>query len=160
MSPYGAASAKIILSNKRLLRLTKSLEVRASTIYGLGCFALIFFPARRKIALYSGELIRGRRTIEARLDEQEAIKIIRLRADLAIDGAVGGDQTAYINHSCVPNAFMRIVPGNKVAFFALRDIQPREEITINYRDSEHPEVCRCGMERCRSNPRRYSKKRG
>jgi SET domain-containing protein len=129
---------------------TSQLAVRPSAIYGLGCFARTYFPARKKIALYAGELVRGRRRIEARLSRQDAIKIIRLDSDLAIDGAVGGDATAYINHSCAPNAFMRIVPGHKVAFFALRDIQPGEELTIDYRDAEHPAVCRCGTAQCRS----------
>ena len=129
------------------------LAVRASTIYGLGCFALVPCPVRKKIALYAGELLRGHRRIEARLRRQVAIKVIRLAHDLAIDGAAGGDETACINHSCAPNAFMRVVPGDKVAFFALRDIQAGEEITIDYRDSEHPEICRCGTARCRSSIR-------
>ena len=129
---------------------TKRLEVRESNIYGMGCFALAHFPARKKIALYAGEIVRGSRRIEARLRGQDTIKVIRLSDDLAIDGNVGGDETAYINHSCAPNAFMRIVPGEKVAFFALRDISPGEEVTINYRDSHHPEVCCCGASQCKS----------
>jgi SET domain-containing protein len=128
--------------------------VRKSNIFGKGCFALAHFSARKKIASYAGEVVRGSRKIEARLRRQEAIMIIRLADDLAIDGAVGGDATAYINHSCEPNAFMRIVPGDKVAFFALRDIAPGEEITMNYRDPYHPEVCKCGAAKCRSNRRR------
>ncbi|HLL73834.1 MAG TPA: SET domain-containing protein-lysine N-methyltransferase [Pyrinomonadaceae bacterium] len=134
--------------------MSANLEVRESGIYGKGCYALARFPARRKIALYAGEIVRGPRRIERRLWEQDGdVKVIRLGDDLAIDGAVGGDATAYINHSCAPNAFMRIVPGEKVAFFALRDIEPGEEITINYRDPDHPPVCRCGAANCRSRPR-------
>jgi SET domain-containing protein len=129
------------------------LEVRESRIYGRGCFALTAFPARRKIALYAGEVVRGSCRIEARLRGQDAIKVIRLADDLAIDGAAGGDETAFINHSCDPNAFMRAVPGRKVAFFALRDISPGEEITIDYSDPDHPEVCHCGAKRCRSGRR-------
>jgi uncharacterized protein len=133
---------------------SSGLAVRESGIYGKGCFAQAHFHARKKIALYAGETVRGRRRIEARLRGQDAIKVIRLADDLAIDGAVGGDETAYINHSCAPNAFMRVVPGGRIAFFALRDIGPGEEITVNYRDPDHPEVCRCGASGCRSNPRR------
>ncbi|MCA1614527.1 MAG: SET domain-containing protein-lysine N-methyltransferase [Acidobacteria bacterium] len=129
------------------------LAVRESGIYGMGCFALAHLPARKKIAFYAGEIVRGSRRIEARLRAQEAIKVIRLRDDLAIDGAVGGNETASINHSCDPNAYMRVVPGDRVAFFALKDIRPGEEITINYRDPDHPQVCRCGADKCRSNTR-------
>lgn len=133
-----------------------SLEVRKSKIYGSGCFALKFLPARKKIKLYEGELIKGGRKIQARIRKQmeTAVKIITLDDDTAIDGAVGGNETAYINHSCDPNAYIRIVPGLKVAIFARRDIQPGEELTIDYRDPEHPEVCRCGASNCRSNSKR------
>ncbi len=130
--------------------MAEGLEVRRSGIRGRGCFATAGFAARRKIALYAGEVVRGRRRIEARLRRQEVITVIRLNEDTAVDGAAGGDETKFINHSCEPNAFMRKVSGEKVAFFALRDIRPGEEITVDYRDPDHPEVCRCGAEGCRS----------
>lgn len=133
-----------------------TLEVRPSPINNQGCFTLIPLTKRRKIARYAGELLRGQRLIAARINEQTQagdVKIIALGCGrVAIDAAVGGDQTAYINHSCEPNAYMREVPGEKVVFFALRDIAAGEEITIDYRDPEHPPVggCRCGAARCRS----------
>lgn len=132
------------------------LKVKKSNIYGKGCYALTHFPARKKIETYAGELIKGRRKIQARIRRQaeSAIKIITIDEETAIDGAVGGNETAYINHSCDPNAFIRIVPGLKVAIFARRDIQPGEELTIDYRDPDHPEVCRCGAPNCRSKRRR------
>lgn len=132
------------------------LEVRPSAINNEGCFTLVPIKKRRKIADYKGELVQGQRKIDARLRVQTkagAVKIIRFGyGDTAIDGAVGGDATACINHSCRPNAFMREVPGRQVMFFALRDIAAGEEITIDYRDPEHPPAdgCRCGAERCRS----------
>lgn len=137
--------------------MSAQLTVKKSNIYGKGCFALAHFPARKKIAGYAGEKVRGSRKIEARLRRQDAIKIIRLNDDTAIDGAVGGNETAFINHSCDPNAFMRVVPGEKVAIFARRDIQPGEELTIDYRDPYHPEVCKCGAANCRSKRRRRVK---
>ena len=132
------------------------LTVKKSNIYGKGCFALTHFPARKKIKLYEGELIKGSRKIQARIRQQaeSAIKIITIGSDVAIDGAVGGNETAFINHSCDPNAFIRVVSGEKVAIFARRDIQPGEELTIDYRDPYHPEVCHCGAANCRSNKRR------
>ena len=131
------------------------LEVRKSNVYGKGCFTLAPIRKRQKFASYAGELIRGPRKIEARVRQQEAagdIKIIRIGDALAIDGAVGGDATAYINHSCAPNAFMRTAGHDKVLFFALRDIEAGEEITIDYRDPYHPAAsqCRCGAPTCRS----------
>lgn len=130
--------------------MSEKLEIRKSAIYGKGCFARVPFGKRKKIAAYMGELIQGKRRVAARLRLQRAVKIIWLADDLAVDGAVGGDQTAYINHSCEPNAYMRAAPGNKIIFFALRDIKAGEEITMDYRDLEHPEICRCGARNCRS----------
>lgn len=132
------------------------LTVKTSGIYGKGCFALAHFPARKKIALYEGELLKGSRKIQSRIRKQmeTAVKVITIDDDTAIDGSVGGNATAYMNHSCDPNAFIRIVPGLKVAVFARRDIQPGEELTIDYRDPYHPEVCHCGAVNCRSNRRR------
>jgi len=80
------------------------------------------------------------------------MKIITLTEGLAIDATVGRDATAYINHSCQPNAFMCIVPGNQVMFFALRDIRAGEEITMNYRNPDIMAVdgCGCGAPPCRS----------
>jgi uncharacterized protein len=132
------------------------LTVKKSNIFGKGCFALTHFPARKKIKLYEGELIKGSRKIQARIQQQaeSAIKIITIGDDIAIDGAVGGNETAFINHSCDPNAFIQVVPGQKVAIFARRDIQPGEELTIDYRDPDHPEVCHCGAPNCRSNRQR------
>lgn len=129
------------------------LEVRKSRVYGRGCFTLEPVRKRQKIAAYAGELLRGGKKIDARIWKQTkegVVKVIRMGDEVAIDGAVGGDATAFINHSCDPNAFMQCVPGDKVVFFARRDIRAGEEITMDYRDPNHPEVCRCGASNCRS----------
>jgi len=131
------------------------LEIRKSNVYGKGCFTLVPIRKRQKFASYAGEIIRGERKIQSRVRKQEAagdIKIIQLGNGVAIDGAVGGDATAYINHSCAPNAFMRTAGQDKILFFALRDIEAGEEITMDYRDPDHPAAgqCRCGAPTCRS----------
>lgn len=131
--------------------MSAKLCVKESRIYGRGCFALAHFPARKKIAAFTGEPLRGRGRVEARL-RRPGSRVITIGEDFAIDGAVGGDATAFINHSCEPNAFLRAVSAEKVAFFALRDIEPGEEITIDYKDPDHPPVCRCGAANCRSAP--------
>jgi SET domain-containing protein len=131
------------------------LEIKKSAIYGQGCFTTVTVNKRKKIGEYAGELLEGRRHIWRLVNKQAErgiIKVIWIGEDLAIDAEVGGNETAYINHSCEPNAFMRAAPVNRVLFFALRDISAGEEITIDYRDDEHPSAgdCRCGSTRCRS----------
>jgi hypothetical protein len=53
----------------------------------------------------------------------------------------------FMNHSCAPNAMIR---GREV--FALRPIEPLQEITFNYNTTEYdladPFDCRCGSPRC------------
>lgn len=68
----------------------------------------------------------------------------------AIDASVGGDATAFINHSCDPNLFMRIVRGHAL-FFARRDIAPGDELTLDYEFTPHSDRtrCRCGSPNCR-----------
>ncbi len=140
-----------------MLRSTlQTLETRPSRIGGYGCFTLVPFSRRKKVAVYRGELIRGKREIAKRLRVQAAAGAVKITTlcsgNLAVDAAVGGDATAFINHSCRPNAFMQVVPGDQVMFFALRDIEAGEEITMDYRNPDifAAEECRCGAPRCRS----------
>lgn len=59
------------------------------------------------------------------------------------------DSMAYVNHSCEPNAGF----GGNILVVAMRDIEPGEEITIDYAmdrtDSEFRLVCNCGASSCR-----------
>lgn len=61
----------------------------------------------------------------------------------------GGDIDDFINHSCEPNCFIRFPD---LSLEALRDIQPGEELTINYCASElkieEPFECNCGAANC------------
>lgn len=125
------------------------LTVRESKIDGKGCFATVPFRRRQKIAEYAGEKI-SRREIARRLRGKRRIHICGLNSYWAIDGSVGGNGTQYINHSCRPNAYLAIIHDH-ILFFALRDIEPGEEITIDYEISYHDdrERCRCGAPGCR-----------
>ncbi len=131
------------------MKLAPGLTIRKSKINGKGCFATIDFKRGRKIAEYTGE----------RIDDFEARKRARKRRRLricdidgrfSIDGSRGGNGTHYINHCCEPNAYMRTVYGH-VLFFALREIHPGEEITIDYEQTLHPDSkrCFCGANNCR-----------
>lgn len=132
--------------------MSNTLVARKSPIAGRGCFTLAPQQRGKKIAAFAGELVKGKRNILARLDDSGVNRVVWLNDQLAIDTAVGGDATAYINHSCAPNAYMRSAAGNRVLIFALRDIEAGEEITVDYRDPDHPAggECRCGAPNCRS----------
>jgi uncharacterized protein len=130
-------------------KLAPGLEIRKSPIDGKGCFASAFFPKGRKIAEYTGELI-SRREVARRIRTRRKHRICALNYYWSLDGSRGGNGTHYINHSCRPNSYMRITCGH-LLFFALRDINPGEEITCDYISTHHPDDyrCRCGASDCR-----------
>ncbi|KAF4307235.1 set domain-containing protein [Botryosphaeria dothidea] len=91
-----------------------------------------------------------------------------------IDGEFKGGPTRFMNHSCEPNCGQYVVSYNRhdprvyeIAFFAIRDIAPNEELTFDYLDKDEeddeaqinpdernegglkPVKCLCGARKCR-----------
>lgn len=130
------------------LKLAPGLTVKTSRINGKGCFATTRFPRGKKIAEYTGE-----RISEAEANRRANRRVLRICAidtRWSLDGSRGGNGTHYINHSCEPNSYMKILYGH-IQFYALRDIHPGEEITIDYESTLHPDTkrCYCGAKTCR-----------
>ncbi|MEP7270114.1 MAG: SET domain-containing protein-lysine N-methyltransferase, partial [Acidobacteriota bacterium] len=94
--------------------------VAKSRIDGKGCFARVAFARRRKIAEYEGERI-SRAEVARRLAGKRRIHICGIDSYWAIDGSKGGNGMQYVNHSCAPNIFLRIMHG-RILLFALKDI--------------------------------------
>jgi uncharacterized protein len=136
------------ITSKMKLTFALGLTIRKSNIHGKGCFATKPFFARRKIAEYTGEKISN---AEAnRRSHRKTLRICAINNRWSLDGSRGGNGTHYINHSCEPNAFMKILYKH-ILFIALRDIEPGEEITIDYESTLHPDTkrCICGTHNCR-----------
>jgi uncharacterized protein len=130
-------------------KLAHGIAVNPSKIDGKGCFATVRFPRGRKIAEYVGEKI-SRREIARRIKGKRRLHISGLDSYWAIDASKLGNGTQYINHSCEPNCYVKIIHGH-ILFFALRDIEPGEEILLDYEDSYHSDdqKCTCGAPTCR-----------
>lgn len=130
-------------------QLAPGLAIRKSRINGKGCFATIDFKRGRKIGEYAGERITD---LEARkrARKRRFLRICDIDGRFSLDGSRGGNGTHYINHSCDPNAYMKTLYGH-VLFFALRNIRPGEEITIDYEHTLLPDSkrCFCGARTCR-----------
>jgi uncharacterized protein len=127
---------------------TPLLVAGRSPINGKGCFAALAFRRRQKVGELRGERITNREAAR-RVAKGGKVRICELDEDWSIDASVGGDATAFINHSCEPNCFSRVMHGHML-FFALRDITPGEEITLDYTPSQHPgRRCTCGAAKCR-----------
>lgn len=125
-----------------------AVDVRASAIDGQGAFAAESVPARRKIGEVSGESISVKEA-RRRAKGLARIMIVELSERRALDVSGSQDPLRFTNHSCRPNAFLRISQG-RVEFYAMRELRPGEEITVHYGESHHEGrlACRCGAPGC------------
>ena len=129
------------------------LLVMKSALGGLGCFATVHFSKDAAIAEYAGERITEAEAVR-RLTRTSGRHISQLDTDHYIDGSVGGNETQYINHSCEPNADVLVIDSFMIVF-ALREILPGEEVTVDYLNSfDHDQtLCLCRTPSCRNRQR-------
>lgn len=125
-----------------------AVDVKPSAIDGQGAFASEAIPARRKIGEIRGESISVREA-RRRAKGVARIMIVEVSDKRAIDASQSTDPLRFTNHSCRPNASLRIRQG-RVEFYAMRDVRPGEEITVNYGETHHEGSlrCRCGAPGC------------
>jgi len=125
-----------------------AVRVGPSAIDGQGVFAAEAVPARKKIGELRGEPISVREA-RRRAKGQARIMIVELSDKRALDASGSSDPMRFTNHSCRPNAVLRIAQG-RVEFYAMRDLRPGEEITVNYGETHHEGRlrCRCGVPGC------------
>ena len=119
-----------------------------SRIHGTGAFATVPIPARRKIGTLGGQVV-SLRVARQRASKLEAVAIVELNNGKAIDATHDTGTFRYINHSCQPNVYMRVL-GYQVEFYALRDIRPGEELKCRYYQTHHygTKRCQCGEPGC------------
>jgi uncharacterized protein len=120
-----------------------------SAIDGTGAFAAEAIPARRKIGEARGEAI-SVEDARIRATRHERVMLVEVSPTHAVDLRKGHDALRFANHRCTPNARFQIRQG-RVEFYALRDIAPGEEITVDYRSTHHEGArsCTCGAPGCR-----------
>lgn len=126
--------------------------VKDSHIHGLGVFATADIAAGTRIFEYTGERIsreeEDKREIEN--DKTGVTYIYQLNDRESIDGAHGGNDSRFVNHSCDPNV-EGIIENKHIYYVAKRNIKSGEELFIDYafdKDSK-PEPCFCGSANCR-----------
>ena len=124
------------------------LRVAPSKIHRWGVFAEEKIPSRRKIMEYTGEKISRRET--KRRADGPLNYIFTLNSYWCIDGNVGGSGAQYVNHCCNPNVYAWIVKDH-ILYMSARDIQPGEELTLDYHFDKNVErvPCYCGAANCR-----------
>lgn len=123
--------------------------VKRSGIEGRGLFTVIDLRPRQKLGEYQGQLI-SRREGRRRARHQKKITIVEVNNNKAIDGATQQNGFRFINHSCTPNTFMRII-GERAEFYARHAIKAGTELTLDYKESHHDGKlpCACRSPACR-----------
>jgi histone-lysine N-methyltransferase SETD1 len=126
-----------------------ALRVGPSAIDGLGVFAAEAIPARLKIGEMRGEVVSVREA-RRRIDGRRRIHVVEVSNKTAIDATKSDCALRHVNHSCAPNAVLRIRQG-RAEFYAMRDIASGEEICADYGESHHDGKlrCRCGAPNCK-----------
>jgi uncharacterized protein len=128
-----------------------AIEVRESTIHGLGCFSTSVITRDSVIAEYDGELIdyaeavrRNDKTYSAHSDY-----VLQVDDNVFIDAVHSSNASRYFNHSCEPNCILW-TRGTRAFIVALRQIPAGQELTYDYEfDPEYREPCYCGAPTCR-----------
>ena len=124
------------------------LSIRRSRIHERGVYAGEYIPQRRKVIEYTGQKVSRREA--KRRGSNSLTYLFTLNDYWTIDGAVGGSGAEIINHSCNPNLRSTIQQGH-ILYWSKRDIQPGEELTVDYLFSKKIDriPCFCGAENCR-----------
>ncbi|XP_062499393.1 uncharacterized protein LOC134176749 isoform X2 [Corticium candelabrum] len=134
-----------------------NVAVFRSAIHGRGLFSMRDIEAGEMVIEYSGTIIRSILTDRReKFYESKGIGcyMFRINDDEVIDATMSGNAARFINHSCEPNCFSRVIAidnTKKIVIFASRNIMQGEEMTYDYKfpyeDVKIP--CNCGARRCR-----------
>ena len=122
-----------------------------SAISGMGAFAMEKIPTRHKIGELTGEIITIKESYKrVKAQKKSAIAMVELSENEALDASVNRNQLSYVNHSCDPNTYMRII-GAHVEFYALKPIRKGQELTVDYGLTHHngKKKCTCGSKNCK-----------
>jgi len=118
-----------------------SLNVKKSKT-GFGLFAEQDIPTNRFLIEYWGNLV-----TDAEAELIGGRYLFELGNGKTIDGSTRENKARYANHSCKPNAEVRVV-GNRVYLYSIKNIKAGEEIGYNYgkeyfREFIKPKGCLC-----------------
>ncbi|GFS13736.1 histone-lysine N-methyltransferase [Elysia marginata] len=135
----------------------EAVDVYRSKIHGRGLFCKRNIDAGEMVIEYAGEVIRASLTDKReKYYEGKGIGcyMFRIDDDEVVDATMHGSAARFINHSCEPNCFSKVilVEGKKhIVIFAMRPIKRGEELTYDYKfPIEEVKIpCSCGSRRCR-----------
>jgi SET domain-containing protein len=129
----------------------KTHRIEASKISGKGLISKELIHKGEIVAIKSGHII-DLKTFEEKYEPIVGMSILQIDDNFVI-GPITEDEikdmVIFLNHSCNPNVGLR----GEVTFVAMRDIDPGEEIVIDYaliqNNDDDPMVCNCQSPQCR-----------
>ena len=124
-------------------------KVAKSKIAGKGAYALQRIHARKKIGDLGGVIITMKEAMRL-IKNLKVINLVELDNNLALNASANPNDMRFINHSCGPNTYLRVMK-DRVEFYALRDIKKGEELSCDYGETHHEGKlpCKCGAKNCR-----------
>uniref|UniRef100_A0A671RMS5 Histone-lysine N-methyltransferase SETD1B-A-like n=1 Tax=Sinocyclocheilus anshuiensis TaxID=1608454 RepID=A0A671RMS5_9TELE len=136
----------------------KKLRFGRSRIHDWGLFAEEPIAADEMIIEYVGQTIRqviaDMREMRYENEGIGSSYLFRVDQDTIIDATKYGNLARFINHSCNPNCYAKIITveaQKKIVIYSRQPIDVNEEITYDYKfpieDEKIP--CLCGAENCR-----------
>ena len=143
---------------------SKKFKVARSSIHGWGLFVREPIYKGEMLVEYQGWLIRNslnesmlrKYTRNNVFGATDGSYIFRIDDDTQVDATMAGNIARFMNHSCVPNAYSRIVEVGKgagdkhIVIFAARDLQVGEELQYDYQFALGGDKieCHCGADGC------------
>ncbi len=135
--------------------------VRSSSTHGHGAFAARKIRKGTRIIEYQGKRSSWKKALKRPPSDPSDpyhTFIFGLDNGKVIDASVDGNDARWINHSCDPNCEAIEEEDGSVFIYAMRTIQPGEELHYDYRLSVDGKpkkkerkryACHCGAENCR-----------
>ncbi|KAF1389820.1 hypothetical protein PFLUV_G00077510 [Perca fluviatilis] len=136
----------------------KRIRFSRSHIHEWGLFAMEPIAADEMVIEYVGQIIRQvvADMREQRYEEQGigSSYLFRVDQETIIDATKWGNLSRFINHSCSPNCYAKIISvesQKKIVIYSRQPISINEEVTYDYKfPIEETKIpCLCGAESCR-----------
>ncbi|KAH8295234.1 hypothetical protein KR018_009018 [Drosophila ironensis] len=158
LTAFGSMGESELLKFNQLKFRKKQLKFAKSAIHDWGLFAMEPIAADEMVIEYVGQMIRPV-VADLRETKYEAIGIgssylFRIDMETIIDATKCGNLARFINHSCNPNCYAKVITiesEKKIVIYSKQPIGINEEITYDYKfpleDEKIP--CLCGAQGCR-----------
>ncbi|XP_011200659.3 histone-lysine N-methyltransferase SETD1 isoform X1 [Bactrocera dorsalis] len=158
LTAFGSIGESELLKFNQLKFRKKQLKFAKSAIHDWGLFAMEPIAADEMVIEYVGQMIRPI-VADLRESKYEAIGIgssylFRIDMETIIDATKCGNLARFINHSCNPNCYAKVITiesEKKIVIYSKQPIGINEEITYDYKfpleDEKIP--CLCGAQGCR-----------